>query len=334
MSDDYNQRLGFEKFGKRGQDGGTFHDAHRHQRLSKKTVLQEVTVAQACKQLLATGQFQSILGVIGGGKEATVLVAQERETEDYVCAKVFRYFTSTIRKRLRGTRHILASGMAQIAAKQEYWNLMEMHEARVYVPKPRHILGNILVMDLITENGQSRTPAPLLRDVDLRKVGFDAEEVLYEALDILADLFLKAHFIHGDYSEHNLMLTDPGPGTTENGLITMDVSQSVQYNQKTFINTPERLRIDRAVDILQTDLKNLNDHFQKRYRLCIDPLEVCEQIIQELPTKLRNFYTNHRDSQVYIDSADIEDIISSKQVFRDKAVQVRTGRQAQKRKGW
>ncbi|MFX0117582.1 MAG: RIO1 family regulatory kinase/ATPase [Candidatus Hodarchaeota archaeon] len=331
MKENHNQRLGFEKFDKRG---GSQRDGHHQRRLSKKITQQEVTIAQAREQLLATDRIKKIVGVFGGGKEATVLVAQERETGDYVCAKVFRYFTSTIRKRLRGTKHILESGMAAIAAKQEYWNLDEMYREKCQVPKPRFLIENIVVMDLITENGDNRTPAPLLRDIDLRKRGFDPEEVLYEALDILADLFLKAHFIHGDYSEHNLMLTDPGPGTTENGLITMDVSQSVQYNQKTFVNTPERLRIDRAVDILQTDLSNLNLHFQKRYRLCIDPLEVCEQIIQELPTKLRNYYTNHRDSQVYIDAADIEDIICSKQVFRDKAVQVRTGRQAQKRKRW
>ncbi|MFQ5979138.1 MAG: RIO1 family regulatory kinase/ATPase [Candidatus Heimdallarchaeota archaeon] len=223
--------------------------------------------------------------------------------------------------------------MATIAAKQEYWNLVEMHSAAVPVPKPQFRTENILIMDFITANGHNTAPAPLLRDVNLKKAGFDVEDVLYEAIDILAEIFLKAHYIHGDYSEHNLMITNPGPGTTENGLITMDVSQSVQYNQKTFIETPERIRIDKAVDLLETDLFNLNLHFQKKYRRYVDATEVCEQIIQDLPPKLREFYKIHQqDSQGYIDSADMEDTLCAKWQYREQAVLGLTGRQAQKTK--
>lgn len=330
MSEDHNQRLGFAKFQKRG---GIQRDGHRQQRLSQKITQQEITVSQARDQLLATDKITKIIGVFGGGKEATVLVAEERETGDYVCAKVFRYFTSTIRKRLRGTKHILESGMATIAAKQEYWNLVEMHNAAIPVPKPRFRTENILIMEFITVNSHNTAPAPLLRDVNLKQAGFDVEDLLYEAIDILANIFLQAQFIHGDYSEHNLMLTDPGPGTTENGLITMDVSQSVQYNQKTFIETPERIRLDKAVDLLETDLFNLNLHFQKKYRRYVDPTEVCAQIIQDLPPKLREFYANHQqDAHVYIDNAEKEDILCSKWQFREEAVLGLTGRQAQKQK--
>ncbi|MFX0116590.1 MAG: hypothetical protein ACFFB3_18725, partial [Candidatus Hodarchaeota archaeon] len=106
MSEDHNQRLGFAKFQKRG---GTQRDEYRQQRLTKKITQREITIAQARDQLLATSKIEKIVGVFGGGKEATVLVAEEAETGDYICAKVFRYFTSTIRKRLRGTKHILES---------------------------------------------------------------------------------------------------------------------------------------------------------------------------------------------------------------------------------
>ncbi len=325
MSEDHNQRLGFEKFSKRD---GTEHDAHRHRRLTKKTDLREVTVKQACQQLLATDHIDKIIGVFGGGKEATVLVAQESDTGDYVCAKVFRYFTSTIRKRLQGTKHILASDMASIAAKQEYWNLKEMWEAGIAIPKPRLLIDNIVVMDLVN-NGQPSIPAPLLREVNLRQK-YDVEEILLEALDILADIFLKSHHCHGDYSEHNLMLTEPSSRTTESGLITMDVSQSVQYNRKTFVDTPERIRLDRAINLLETDIYNLNNHFQKKYRLHLNPSEVIEHIVKELPTKLQDFYYNSLDSVPF--SSELIEGRYAKQVFRDKAVQERTGMQIQRRK--
>ncbi|MFQ5979137.1 MAG: hypothetical protein ACE5OZ_13510 [Candidatus Heimdallarchaeota archaeon] len=87
MSEDHNQRLGFAKFQKRG---GTQRDGHRQQRLTKKVTQREITIAQARDQLLATNKIKKIIGVFGGGKEATVLVAEERGTGEYVwCPATF-----------------------------------------------------------------------------------------------------------------------------------------------------------------------------------------------------------------------------------------------------
>lgn len=112
--------------------------------------------------------------------------------------------------------------MSRIAAKTEYWNLVGMWEAKIPVLRPRFLRENILCMDYISAESNTLKPAPLLREVDLT-TGYDPEEVLYESLDILSQMFLKAQYIHGDYSEHNLMMTDKG-------LVTMDVSQSMQCN--------------------------------------------------------------------------------------------------------
>ncbi|MFX1537008.1 MAG: RIO1 family regulatory kinase/ATPase [Promethearchaeota archaeon] len=275
LNKDHNQRLGFDK-------EATEYDEYRRNRQTKqKRKIEEVTIAQAREQLLATQKISKVLTVLGYGKEATVLLVQEAETGEHVCAKVYRFFTSTNRKRLQGTKHMLADDMASLAARTEYWNLVEMSEAQIPVPRPRFLVKNILVMDYITAQTNTLIPAPLLRDVDLTD-GHEPEEALYESLDILADLFLKCQFIHGDYSDHNLMIT-------EQGLVTMDVSQSVQYNHKTFIDTPVRIRIDKAVKYLYTDISNLNKHFSRRYKISIDPNEVKEQIVEKLPTKLQNY---------------------------------------------
>ncbi|MFX1514157.1 MAG: RIO1 family regulatory kinase/ATPase [Promethearchaeota archaeon] len=313
MRKEKSQRLGYE-FSKHGRR----YDEYRQNRVDSKLRIKEVTVAEVRDQLLATGRIDKVLAVIGGGKEATVLLAQERETGDYICAKVFRYFTSTIRKRSQGTHHILPNEMARITAKQEYWNLLEMHQAKIPVPRPRYLIENVVVMEFIHTREEIQTPAPLLHEVNLN-VCNDPEEVFYDALDILADLFLKANFVHGDYSEHNLMVT-------ENGLITMDVSQSVQYNRKTFIDTPMRIRIDKAVAYLEADINNLNLYFQKRYRLSIDPLEIRQNIIEELPPKLYDFLMT-RTLEIYPEELIAPEVYFAKENYRGEAFFERTGKQ-------
>ncbi|MHA2244106.1 MAG: RIO1 family regulatory kinase/ATPase domain-containing protein [Candidatus Hodarchaeales archaeon] len=316
MSTDHNQRLGFGRYGK------TAHGREEHrQNRQQKRHLREVRISEARSQLLATGEIKKVLAIIGGGKEATVLLAESIKDE-LVCAKVFRYFTSTIKKRLRGTKHLLADDMAALSAKQEYWNLFEMHNY-VPVPKPRLLVDNIVLMDFIVEERGSFTPAPLLKEVDLSI--YDPEELLYESIDIIAQLFLKGYYIHGDYSEHNLMLTKDGM------LFTMDVSQSVQFNSKTFVDTPLRIRIDRAVELLEIDIKNINQYFRRIYRISIEPKEVKDAIIKELPPKLQNFLVE-RTMKIYPSGMCSPETLTRKEKYRDEIVYQRSGRARQRPK--
>jgi len=275
----FNQKIEFES----SEDGCQFDEYRQNRYVNINNKLKEITVAEATSQLLATGNIKRVLSVIGAGKEATVLLAKEKETDELVCAKVFRYFTSTIRKRLQGNHHITKEVMASIAAKQEFWNLYELYEANIPVPKPRYLLNNIMMMDFISIKEDSLVPAPLLSEVKISDID-DPENFLYEAIDIVARMFLEGKMIHGDYSNDNLLVT-------ENGLVTIDVSQSVLYNYKTFTETPTRIRIDKAVDYLLADITNLNKGFYK-YRISIDPKDVCQKILKNMPEKLQNFLEN------------------------------------------
>ncbi len=278
--------------------------------------MREVTVAGAKSQLLGTGKVKRVHAVIGGGKEATVLLT-ENTSGELICAKVFRYFTSTIKKRLQGTVHILASDMAMLAAKQEYWNLYEMVKHSP-VPKPLALVGNIILMEFISDGStSSMTPAPLIQDVNLTP--FDPEEILYTSIDILAQIFLKTRMIHGDFSEHNIMI-QPNNGK----VFTMDVSQSVEYNAKTFINTGIRIRVDHAICMLETDIKNVNQYFKRIYRIGIDPEEVIQSIIEELPTKLQDFLTE-RTMKIYPGELNPSNSFRGKNQYRNRIVEDRTG---------
>ncbi|MHA1542631.1 MAG: RIO1 family regulatory kinase/ATPase domain-containing protein [Candidatus Hodarchaeales archaeon] len=275
-----------------------------------------MTVADAKRQLLATGKVKRVHAVIGGGKEATVLLA-ENVSGELLCAKVFRYFTSTIKKRLQGTAHILASDMAMLAAKQEYWNLFEMVKY-IPVPKPIDLVENIILMEFISDGfSLSMTPAPLIRDIDLTP--FNPEEILYTSIDILAQIFLEARMIHGDYSEHNLMI-QPNNGK----IFTMDVSQSVEYNTKTFINTGTRIRIDRAMSMLETDINNINQYFKRIYHIGVDPNEILLNLKEELPIKLQDFL-NERTMEIYPGELIPSESFSGKSQYRNRVVEERTG---------
>lgn len=310
--------MGFD-FSETGRDYDSLRHAKSHQTLKER---EEITVAQASEELIATGKISEVLAVIGGGKEATVLLAREKATHDLVCAKVFRYYTGTIRKRMQGTHHIMANDMAALAARQEYWNLEELHKAGIPVPRPRLILDNILVMDFISNGIQADKPAPLLRDVDLFKWG-DPMEYFSEAIEILARMFLDASYVHGDYSEHNLMLA--------NGrLITMDVSQSVQYNQNTNTNTPLRIKISSAVDYLRVDIFNTVQFFRRKYRLEADAEEICAQILAELPEKLRSFLDQAPMGDPYIEYAG--EIYEGKARYRNESKRLRASRKREFRR--
>ncbi len=314
---EYYQNTGF-RFSKNERQFDKYRQS-RH--ADPKIQIKEVTFVDARNQLFSTGKINKVFAVIGAGKEATVLLAQEKNTNDLVCAKVFRFFTSTIRKRLQGTKHITQMGMASITASQEYWNLVELYNAQVPVPKPRILLNNIVIMDFINFQDDEYQPAPLLSEINIRDYD-DPDEVLYESVEILAKMFLEAKFIHGDYSDHNLMVT-------ENGLITMDVSQSVLYNEKTFINTPIRIRIDKAVELLQIDLINLINSF-KKYRITMDPVAICQEIVNKLPEKLQKFLKDSKQINSY--SHYSSESLIGKEEYRRESVYNLTGKKYQKKK--
>ncbi|MHA2283797.1 MAG: RIO1 family regulatory kinase/ATPase domain-containing protein [Promethearchaeota archaeon] len=314
---EHNQKIGFY-FSKNRRK---FDEYRQRCGYDNKLQIKEVRFIDACNQLLSTKEINKVFSVIGAGKEATVLLARESETNDLVCAKVYRYFTSTIRKRLQGTKHITQSGMASIAAKQEYWNLVELYNTKIPVPKPRYLIDNIVIMDFINLQENIYQPAPLLSEIDIRSY-YDPEEVLYESIDILAKMFLEAKFIHGDYSDHNLM-------ATEEGLVTMDVSQSVLYNEKTFVNTPTRIKIDKAVKLLKTDLNNLINSF-KKYRITINSEAVCKEIMKDLPEKLQEYLKDSKKINPLSHYA--HERYNAKEAYRGDSVYKQSGRKYQKKK--
>jgi len=85
--------------------------------------------------------------------------------------------------------------------------------------------------------------------------------------------------VHGDLSEFNILVTnndEPEP-------YIIDVSQSRLYNNKTFTSTPVRIRIDKAISVLERDVKIVVRHFEQRYRLFMNLEDIFEKFYKDLP---------------------------------------------------
>ncbi len=321
MSQNFNQKIGFE-FSKETQDTDRLkNELHRTTGLKPKN-LAEITIRDAKLQLLKTNKFDAIDEVIGAGKEATVLKARLKDQTTNICAKIYRYYTSTNSKRVNGSKHIQWDEMAIYAATREFWNLHALYNTGIPVPKPIELIDNIVIMEYISSPFDSQAPGPLLHSLP-QEMFDDPEPVLYEAIDILVRIFLEAHFTHGDYNDHNLMMT-------AKGLYTMDVTQSMEYNQKTYVDTPVRIRIDKAARIFRQDLDNLNQNFQQKFRLSVDTDLIYRNTIEQLPDHLQTFMQGRNEINTY--KQYVPELYRLKEQTRKSGVRSRSKRRYQQKK--
>ncbi|MEJ2294807.1 MAG: serine protein kinase RIO [Candidatus Lokiarchaeota archaeon] len=123
-------------------------------------------------------------------------------------------------------------------ASKEYKNLKRAYNAGLNVPKPIHIKNNILIMEYI---GSGNTPAPLLKDV---KDPEDIESLFHEVMTFIKNLYQKAHLVHADLSEFNILYHNHKP-------IFIDVSQAVDVRHR------------QAKVFLVRDIKNIVNYFNK-----------------------------------------------------------------------
>jgi len=198
--------------------------------------------------------LRELKGVISSGKEARVYWAKGWDGSD-LAVKIYLVettdFRKSIRKYIEGDprfEKIPESNLRKLIyewARKEYRNLKRMYEAGVRVPKPIALLGNILVMEFIGENGYR---APLL----VEAVGdLDVSEIEHIYLDLREQvkvMVCKAMLVHADLSEYNVMVWEEKPWI-------IDVSQAVD------------LAHPRAQEFLERDLANIYNFFSEYINL-------------------------------------------------------------------
>jgi RIO kinase 1 len=259
VSDDEADRIArqqdrdFDEFRKRLKDADQFK--------VEGSVFDDATYA-AIYKLVQDGQITAFGGPISTGKEAHVFEALAPDDRD-VAVKIYRTSASNFRQMreyLEGDPRFEGLGSDQkdvVVAwtQKEFSNLRRAREAGARVPEPLGVQRNVLVMELIGEEGD---PAPRLQEVQIENPQ-TAFEVVREYMRRLYD----AGLVHGDLSEYNVVVH-------EGELVVIDVGQAV---------TVHHPNVD---EFLDRDCRNVANFFAR-------------QGVETDPESLHAYVTGHAD---------------------------------------
>jgi len=218
----------------------------------------EVTYDLIKKELIRFGAISDLVAEVNSGKEANIYIAHMNGSP--IIVKVFRLQTTSHNKQKRRqcvNSQIMASGYAHA----EFYRLMLAYKAGMNVPTPARKINNVIIMQFIGSNWE---PAPQLRNIILDY----PEEILDEIIEQLRIMYQKAHLIHGDFSEYNILIHDGKP-------IIIDFPQAIDMSL--LVNRKED-RINGNLAVLQKDIETIGKYFEKEYHLTFDFKEVYKYI--------------------------------------------------------
>lgn len=204
--------------------------------------------------LLVAYKIEKLNGVIGHGKESTILHATGRDHEDNpgqeVAIKVFD-FESNVSFKTRDTYtkskcpsykfDKLKSKKSSLNkwAERGFKNLKLLRSADINCPEAISLKKHVLVMTFL---GSDAKPSPQLRNASLseEQLRFSYEQVI----GIMGRMYKVCDLIHGDLSDYNLIWHDES-------VYVIDVSQSMLTSHPN------------ANAFLYRDCKNILDFYRK-----------------------------------------------------------------------
>ena len=134
---------------------------------------------------------------------------------------------------------------------KEFKNLQRYHVNGIRVPEPIEFEKNCLLMEYI---GDKNGPAPQLKDAELKRPNMTYKE----CISFIVDGYKKAHLIHGDLSEYNILMWKDKP-------VLIDCGQAL---------TSDHFN---AKDFLMRDINNINRFFKNKGVDIIDSEEILEK---------------------------------------------------------
>lgn len=196
-------------------------------------------------KMLNRGYLKSIHGVVRSGKESRIYWGLGKRNKP-IAVKIFLTTSAEFKKgrmmyiqgdeRFKRTRTDTRT-LVNLWALKEFKNLQQAQRARIRVPYPIKVLGNVLLMEFIGRNGE---PAPLLRETPLNHPA----RVYDKIAEAIRRLYQKGELVHGDLSEYNIMMVKSDP-------VLFDFAQAV----------PPAHPMARM--FLERDLNHLNEYFSR-----------------------------------------------------------------------
>ena len=212
--------------------------------------------------LLNKGIIESLVGIISAGKEANVYLGYYKNHIEIAIKvyKIDKQIAKWMNEYLIGDPRFsrLKNNIRYIInawAKKEFKNLKRARLNGIPVPNPIAVKDNVLIMEFI---GMQGTPAPRLKEIEIKG---DINFYYHQMIQIIKDLYKKAHLVHADLSEFNILYW-------QEKLTVIDMSQSVLSDHP------------KARYYLARDIKNINLYFQKKGIQVIPPDVIYEEVIQ------------------------------------------------------
>jgi RIO kinase 2 len=209
----------------------------------------------AINALVKAGFIVSFGQSLGVGKEADVYDALNSEGKR-LAIKFHRLgrisFRQTRRKRGYTREHSTWLFQSHLAAEREFQAMKIAYESGVSVPEPISQNRHVVAMGMIEG-------AQLSKYKDIGK----PEKVLSEILRNLRKAYVKAHLIHADISEYNLILRPDGH------ILIIDWPQAVKTDH---VN---------AAELLERDIKNVLTYFSRKFNLELTAQAACNYVTGE-----------------------------------------------------
>jgi RIO kinase 2 len=206
----------------------------------------------AINALVKAGVIESFGQSLGVGKEADVYDALSSSGKR-IAVKFHRLgrisFRQTRRKRGYTREHSTWLFQSHLAAEREFQAMKLVYENGVAVPEPISQNRHVVAMGMIEG-------AQLSKYRDIGK----PEKVLKEILRNLRKAYLKAHLIHSDVSEYNIILKPDG--------------------QILIIDWPQAVKTDHAnaADLLERDIKNVLIFFSRKFNVKLAAKEAADYV--------------------------------------------------------
>ncbi|MCQ2086313.1 MAG: serine protein kinase RIO [archaeon] len=210
--------------------------------------------------LMNAGYIDSLHYLISTGKEGNIFHIKDKNEKAYAL-KIFRSQTTTFKniskyidgdprfKGLSGSRRKIISAWAN----KEYRNLQRYSKNGIRVPKPIKCEKNCLLMEYI---GDKDKPALKLKDAVIEKPTI----VYKKVISFIIDGYKKAHLVHGDMSEYNILYWKGEP-------ILIDCGQAITADH---LNSKE---------FLLKDIRNINKFFENRDVKIIDDERILQKVL-------------------------------------------------------
>jgi RIO kinase 2 len=206
----------------------------------------------AINALVKAGIISSFGQTIGVGKEADVYTALAPDGNT-IAVKFHRLgrisFRQTRRKRGYIREHSTWLFQSHLAAEKEFQALQLVYKNGVSVPEPLSHNRHVIAKGIIEGGELSKW----------RKITHP-ERVLKEVLRNVRKAYLKAHVIHGDLSEYNIILKP------DMHVLIIDWPQYVLADHPN------------AADLLQRDVQNVLTFFNRRFDVKVETQLACDYV--------------------------------------------------------